>query len=44
MKLDEFQQMSQKLERRVRDSHVVKVLSNAELKVDSKANFSDQDF
>ena len=42
MSLDEFQQMSQKLERRVRDSRVVEVLSNAELKVDAKTDFSDR--
>ncbi len=42
MKLDEFQQMSQKLERRVRDARVVEVLSNADLKVDTKADFSDR--
>jgi DNA gyrase subunit B len=42
MSLDEFQQMSQKLERRVRDARVVEVLSNGELKVDSKADFSDR--
>jgi DNA gyrase subunit B len=42
MKLDEFQQMFHKLERRVRESRVVEVLSNAELKVDSKNHFSDR--
>ena len=42
MKLDEFQQMSQKLERRIRDARVVEVLSNADLKVDTKADFSDR--
>jgi DNA gyrase subunit B len=42
MKLDEFQQMFHKLERRVRESRVVEVLSNADLKVDSKNNFSDR--
>jgi DNA gyrase subunit B len=42
MKLDEFQQMSMKLERRVRDSRVVEVLSNAEMKIDSKAEFSER--
>jgi DNA gyrase subunit B len=42
MSLDEFQQMSQKLERRVRDARVVEVLANADLKIDSKAEFSDR--
>jgi DNA gyrase subunit B len=42
MSLDEFEQMYQKLERRVRDSRVVDVLSRADLKLDSKADFSDQ--
>ncbi|HTA45824.1 MAG TPA: DNA topoisomerase (ATP-hydrolyzing) subunit B [Bryobacteraceae bacterium] len=42
MSLDEFQQMFQKLERRVRESRVVEVLSNAELKIDTKADFSDR--
>src|ERR1700733_3278505 len=39
MRLDEFQQLSQKLERRVRESRVVEVLSAAELKVHAKADF-----
>jgi DNA gyrase subunit B len=42
MGLDEFQQMFQKLERRVRESRVVEVLSNAALNVDTKAHFSDR--
>jgi len=42
MSLDDFQQMSQKLERRVRDSRVVEVLSNAELKIDAKADFGER--
>ena len=42
MKLDELQQMSQKLERRLRDARVVEVLSNAGLKADAKADFSDR--
>jgi DNA gyrase subunit B len=42
MSLDEFQHMSQKLERRVRESRVVEVLSNADLKVDTKAEFSER--
>jgi DNA gyrase subunit B len=42
MSLDEFQQMFQKLERRVRESRVVEVLSEADLKIDTKADFSDR--
>jgi DNA gyrase subunit B len=42
MSLDEFQQMFQKLERRVRESRVVEVLSNADFKIDGKADFSDR--
>jgi DNA gyrase subunit B len=42
MNLDEFQQMFQKLERRVRESRVVEVLSDAGLNIDSKAHFSDR--
>jgi DNA gyrase subunit B len=42
MNLDEFQQMFQKLERRVRESRVVEVLGNAELKIDTKADFSER--
>ncbi|MDP9055306.1 MAG: DNA topoisomerase (ATP-hydrolyzing) subunit B [Acidobacteriota bacterium] len=42
MKLDEFQQMSAKLERRVRDGRVVEVLSNAELRIDAKADFAER--
>jgi DNA gyrase subunit B len=42
MKLDEFQQMFHKLERRVREARVVEVLSNADLKVDNKNDFSDR--
>jgi DNA gyrase subunit B len=42
MNLDEFQQMFHKLERRVRESRVVEVLANADLKIDSKADFSDR--
>ena len=40
MNLDEFEQMYAKLERRVRDARVVELLSNAELKIDTKADFS----
>ncbi len=42
LSLDEFQQMFHKVERRLRDARVVEVLSNVELKVDSKAEFQDQ--
>ncbi len=42
MSLDEFQQMSHKLERRLRESRVVEALSDAELRVDTKADFSDR--
>ena len=42
MSLDEFQQMFQKLERRVRESRVVEVLSNVDLKLDKKEDFSDR--
>ncbi len=42
MNLDEFQQMFHKLERRVRESRVVEVLANAELKIDTKADFSER--
>ncbi len=42
MSLDEFQQMFQKLERRVREARVVEVLSNAALNIDTKADFSDR--
>jgi DNA gyrase subunit B len=42
MNLDEFQQMFQKLERRVRESRVVEILGNAELRVDTKADFGDR--
>jgi DNA gyrase subunit B len=42
MKLDEFQQMFHKLERRVRDARVTEVLSNPDLRVDAKNDFSDR--
>jgi len=42
MNLDEFQQMFHKLERRVRESRVVEVLANADLKIDHNADFSDR--
>ena len=40
MNLDEFQQFFHKLERRLREDRVVEVLANADLKVDTKADFS----
>jgi DNA gyrase subunit B len=42
MDLDEFEQMFHKLERRVREGRVVEVLSDASLKIDARADFSDQ--
>ncbi len=42
LNLDEFDQMSFKLERRLRDSRVVEVLGNVEFAVDSKADFSEK--
>jgi DNA gyrase subunit B len=40
--LDEYQQISQKVERKLRDPRVVAVLANPELPVDSKADFSSE--
>jgi DNA gyrase subunit B len=40
--LDEFQQISRRMERRVRDARVVEVLANVELKVDTKADFQEK--
>jgi DNA gyrase subunit B len=40
--LDEFQQMFHRMERRLRDARVVEILSNPELKLDSKADFTDR--
>jgi len=40
LSLDEFQQISHKLERRLRESRVIDVLSNAELAIDTKTDFS----
>ncbi len=42
MTLDEFEQMFHKLERRLRDSRVVEVLTDAELRIDTKADFSER--
>jgi DNA gyrase subunit B len=38
--LDEYQHYFQRMERRLRDSRVVDVLSNPELRIDSKADFA----
>jgi len=40
--LDEFQQISRRIERRVRDPRVVEVLANIDFKLDSKADFQDK--
>jgi DNA gyrase subunit B len=40
MSLDEFQQISHKLERRLRESRVIDALSNADLAIDTKQDFS----
>ncbi len=40
--LDEFQQISRRMERRVRDARVVEVLSNIDLKLDTKADFQEK--
>jgi DNA gyrase subunit B len=42
MDLDEFEQMFHKLERRVRDARVVEALSDAGLKIDTKADFTEK--
>ncbi|MFN7998159.1 MAG: DNA topoisomerase (ATP-hydrolyzing) subunit B [Bryobacteraceae bacterium] len=42
LSLDEYEQMFQKVERRMRDARVVQVLGNAELRVDHKADFEDR--
>ena len=41
--LNEFEEMSHKVERRLRDSRVVAVLGNAELRADHKADFQDKE-
>jgi DNA gyrase subunit B len=43
MSLDEFGQMFQKVERRLRDARVVSVLGNAELRVDHKLDFQEKE-
>ena len=42
LNLDEFQQLFHKLERRMRENRVVDVLSNTDVKLDSKADFTDR--
>ncbi len=42
MSLDEYGQMAQKVERRLRDGRAVAVLGNPELRADAKADFADQ--
>ncbi|HZT33293.1 MAG TPA: DNA topoisomerase (ATP-hydrolyzing) subunit B [Bryobacteraceae bacterium] len=42
MNLDEYEQMFQKVERKLRDGRVVEVLSNTELRIDTKADFQDR--
>jgi DNA gyrase subunit B len=40
--LDEFQQISRRMERRLRDVRVVEALANIDLKLDAKADFQDK--
>jgi DNA gyrase subunit B len=42
MSLDEFEQMFNKVERRLRDPRVVQAISNIELRLDHKEDFSDR--
>ena len=42
-KLDEMLQISKRVERRFRDSRVVEMVANPELKIDSKADFAEQE-
>jgi DNA gyrase subunit B len=42
MTLDEFDQISNKVERRLRDARVVEVLGNAALHIDTKADFAER--
>ncbi len=42
MDLDEYEQLYTRLERRVREARVVEVLSNSDLKVDAKTDFSEK--
>jgi DNA gyrase subunit B len=43
LSLDEYEQISHKVERRLRDARVVAVLGNAELRADHKADFQDKE-
>ena len=43
LSLDEYEQMFQKVERRMRDTRVVAVLGNAELRADHKIDFQDRE-
>ena len=43
LSLDEYEQMFNKVERRLRDARVVQVLGNADLRVDHKADFQEQE-
>jgi DNA gyrase subunit B len=42
MSLDEFQQIFRRLERRLRDSRVVEIVSNIAYRIDSKIEFTDE--
>ena len=42
MSLDEYQQLSARMERGLREPRVVEVLANAELTIDTKADFGEQ--
>ncbi len=42
MTLDEFEQISHKVERRLRDARVVEILGNVDFRIDTKADFSEQ--
>ncbi|MDQ2946997.1 MAG: DNA gyrase subunit B, partial [Acidobacteriota bacterium] len=42
MSLDEFQQISARMERRMRDARVVEILSNTDYHIDTKADFQER--
>jgi DNA gyrase subunit B len=42
MALDEYQQIFRKVERKLRDARAVKVLSRSDLRIDTKADFADE--
>ena len=42
LNLDEYEQISHKVERKLRDPRVVEVLSNVNLRIDSKADFAEK--